>query len=93
MKHLLLLGMVVLSVSGACFGAQEYELAGLGTRVQGMVDATVQSRYLWRGFDWFGNRAAWQLTAGPSAVAMWIVSVGMCPAITRTPLAKANSTS
>ncbi len=64
MKHLLLMGMVVLFVSGASFSAQEYELAGLGTRVQGMVDTTVQSRYLWRGFDWFGNRSAWQLTAG-----------------------------
>jgi hypothetical protein len=64
MKHLLLLGMIVMFVPGMGMGAQEYELVGLGTRVQGMVDATVQSRYVWRGFDWFGNRAAWQLTAG-----------------------------
>jgi len=64
MKHLLLLGMVVFFVAGAPVCAEEYELIGLGTRVQGMVDTTVQSRYVWRGFDWFGNRAAWQLTAG-----------------------------
>lgn len=64
MKHTLLccvLGLVVLS--GNCM-AQEYELIGLGTRIQGLVDVTAQSKYVWRGFDWFNSRAATQLTAG-----------------------------
>ena len=66
MKRRLLWITVLALTVGTVVQAQEYELIGLGTRIEVFADATFQSKYMWRGFDWFGNKAAWQFTAGAS---------------------------
>ena len=64
MKHGLLWLVVWLTAMCGVCSAEEYELIGLGTRIEGMVDLTAQSKYIWRGFDWFRSRSAGQITAG-----------------------------
>jgi len=51
--------------AGATARSPGIEILGYGLDVQGFVDLTYQSRYIWRGFDVYrDNNGATQLTAG-----------------------------
>jgi len=49
---------------GKSKGPGDLEILGYGLDVHGYADITFQSRYIWRGFDVFNNRSAYQMTAG-----------------------------
>jgi len=48
--------------------SHDIELLGYGWDVHGSLDVSYQSKYLWRGFDVYGDEAALQVTAGLSDI-------------------------
>ena len=63
MKRRWMLVVLVLIPGMAMAQASEWEVVGAGEQLHGSVDMQWQSKYVWRGFDIYGDKSAIQIMA------------------------------